>query len=149
MGLDRSTKDIIGCPSHGREALSALTALVNLLLQGKCSPEITRILFGARLLALTKRSGGIRPIAVGYTWCRIAAKCANVYAVNKLSEFLQPIQLGFGVKGGCEAPVHASRRLIVDMPPGWVVAKLDFSNAFNTVRRDRMLQSVSAAIPEI
>ena len=145
----KHVQDILGCPSHGREALAALTALVNLLLKGKCPPDIKRILFGARLLALTKRSGGIRPIAVGYTWRRIAAKCANFYAVHKLSDLLQPTQLGVGVKGGCEAAVHASRRLIADMPAGWVMAKLDFSNAFNTLRRDRMLHSVSAAIPEI
>ena len=140
---------IVGCPIHGREALAALTTLVNLLLRGKCPPDIKRILFGARLLALTKRSGGIRPIAVGYTWRRLAAKCANMYAVTKLSDVLQPIQLGVGVKGGCEAAVHTSRRLITDMPSDWVVAKLDFTNAFNTLRRDSMLHAVSDAVPEL
>ena len=35
------------------------------------------------------------------------------------------------------------------MPAGWVVAKLDFNNAFNTLRPDRMLLSVSDSIPEI
>ena len=84
-----------------------------------------------------------------YTWRRLAAKCANMYATAKLSDLLQPLQLGVGVKGGCEAAVHTSRRLITDMKSDWVVAKLDFSNALNTLRRDRMLQAVSASVPEL
>ena len=141
--------DIVSCPSHGRQALGSLTVLVNILLRGECPPAITRILFGAKLLALTKRSGGIRPIAVGYTWRRIVAKCANAYAISKLSGVLQPLQLGVGVKGGCEAAVHATRRLITDLPDGWAATKLDYSNAFNTLRRDRMLQTVEASVPEL
>ena len=31
-------------------------------------------------MALEKKSGGIRPIAIGYTWRRIAAKCAIAHA---------------------------------------------------------------------
>ena len=98
-------------PAQGRLALTTLTGFINLLLQGKCHPAVRPILFGANLLALKKKSGGIRPIAVGYTWRRIAAKCANCFATERLSEYLQPLQLGVGVRGGCEAAVHATRRL--------------------------------------
>jgi hypothetical protein len=53
---------------------------------------VTPILFGANLIALEKKTGGIRPVAVGYTWRRISAKCANAYAINKVADFLQPLQ---------------------------------------------------------
>ena len=49
---------------------------------------------------------------------------------------LQPLQLGAGVKGGAEATVHAARRFVQDLPTDHAVVKLDFSNAFNSVRRD-------------
>ena len=58
-------------------------------------------------MALEKKSGGIRPIAIGYTWRRIAAKCANSYAIASVSSYLQPIQLGVSTPGGCEVAVHA------------------------------------------
>ena len=107
------------------------------------------MLFGANLLALQKKSGGIRPIAVGYTWRRIAAKCANSFALGRVADYLQPLQVGVGVKGGCEAAVHATRRFIESMPDDHVVAKLDFSNAFNSLHRGPMLEAVNSVLPEL
>jgi hypothetical protein len=129
--------------------LSAITAFVNLLLQGHCAPDIIPILFGGSLTALAKKSGGIRPIAVGYYWRRLAAKCANNFATSKLSEYFAPIQLGVGIRGGCEAAVHACRRYLENIPDNHVIAKLDFSNAFNSLHRDAMLNAISTHVPEI
>ena len=100
-------------------------------------------------MALEKKSGGIRPIAIGYTWRRIAAKCANSYAIASLSSYLQPIQLGVGTPGGCEAAVHATRRFVESMPADHCVVKLDFSNAFNSLNRDVMLNAVLENVPGI
>jgi hypothetical protein len=33
------------------------------------------ILFGGQLIASEEKTGGIRPITIGYTWRRIVAKC--------------------------------------------------------------------------
>ena len=38
---------------------------------------VREIFFGGWLIVLEKKAGGIRPIAVGYTLRRLAAKCAN------------------------------------------------------------------------
>ena len=46
--------------------LSAITDLTNLLLEGKDTASMQGALFGANLLAIAKKTGGIRPIAVGY-----------------------------------------------------------------------------------
>ena len=91
----------------------------------------------------------MRPIAVGYTWRRLAAKCANTYAINKLAAQFAPIQLGVGVPGGAEAAVHATRRYVMSMSNENVLVKLDFENAFNSLRRDCMLEAVAKDIPEI
>ena len=139
--------DMVSCREGGQEL--AITAFVNMLLDGKCPPNVIPILFGGNLIALEKKSGGIRPIAVGYIWRRLAAKCANAYAISRLTSFFSPRQLGVGVPGGCEAAVHATRRFVQSMPEGYAVAKLDFTNAFNCLHRDAMLQSVIDQIPEI
>lgn len=101
------------------------------------------------MIALNKDKGGLRPIAVGYIWRRLAAKCANRYAVARLTAHFAPLQLGIGVPGGCEAAVHATRRFIGSMRPDQVLVKLDFANAFNTLRRDVMLEAVHDSIPEL
>lgn len=141
--------DLVNSRESGSALLTSLTAFVNSLLEGKCSPEVKPILFGGQLIALEKKSGGIRPIAIGYTWRRIAAKCANNYATTSLNRYLQPLQLGVGTPGGCEAAVHATRRFVESMPDDHCVVKLDFSNAFNSLHRDVMLDAVLEKVPGI
>jgi hypothetical protein len=140
---------LLNCKEAGAKLLTAITAFTNMLLKGNCPADVVPILFGGNLTALIKKSGGIRPIAVGYYWRRLSAKCANAYASKKLYDFFSPIQLGVGVSGGCEAAIHACRRYVASLPEGHVVVKLDFSNAFNSLHRDVMLEAVHDAIPEI
>ena len=47
--------------------LSALTALVNLVISGEVPPLVSPFFFDASLLALNKADGGIRAIAIGCT----------------------------------------------------------------------------------
>jgi len=54
--------------------LSATTDLINLLLAGKTPASVRGVIVGANLIAIAKKSGGIRPITVGYAWRRLAAK---------------------------------------------------------------------------
>ena len=76
---------------------------------------------------MNKKSGGIRPIAVGFTLRRLVSKCANTHAIARLSTFFSPIQLGVGTPGGCEAAVHAARRFLETIPNDNVVVKLSWS----------------------
>lgn len=141
--------DLVSNAESGPDLITALTAFVNMILGGSCHPEIVPILFGGRLIALSKKKGGIRPIAVGFTLRRLISKCASRFALSKITDVFSPNQVGVGVPGGCEAAIHATRRFIDSMPSNYVVAKLDFSNAFNCLRRDSMLLSVKDKIPEL
>jgi hypothetical protein len=125
----------------------ARTALVSLLLQGWCPSEVTTVLFGVKLLALKKKSGGVRPIAIGCTRRHLAAKCGNCYATSHLEDKHLPVQLGVNSPGGCEAVVHATRKFTSNMTFDDVVVKFDFTNAFNCVHRDVMLQTVADELP--
>ena len=60
-----------------------------------------------------------------------------------MSSYLSPIQLGVEVPGGTEAAVHSLQRYVNTMADDDIIVKLDFANAFNTLRRDtwRQLQS--------
>ncbi|KAF2891748.1 hypothetical protein ILUMI_14425, partial [Ignelater luminosus] len=88
-------------PQHLKDMLSNFTANT-----GKLDHAITDILYGASLCALSKKYGGIRPIAVGKTFHRLVAKLGCAHYRDNIGEFLRPKQLGFGTKGGCEAAVH-------------------------------------------
>ena len=126
----------------GRELLSALTSFINHILQGNAPLSVHPILFGATLIALRKKEGGIRPIANGLTLRRLAAKIGVFRMVQSVSSALASLQLGYGVPSGCEAAACAARQYLESMPSNRVLLKVDFRNAFNSVRRDKILEAV-------
>jgi hypothetical protein len=69
-------KDLLSSPGD-KSLLDGLTQLTNLLLAGGLDETVKEIIYGGRLIALLKKDGGIRPIAVGYVGRRLAAKCAK------------------------------------------------------------------------
>jgi len=88
-------KDLIQCRESRSNFLTALTGFTNLVLAGRCLVDVAPIFFGGRLIALTKKSGGIRPIAVGFTLRRLVSKCANTHVIARLSTL-------FSVQSGWE-----------------------------------------------
>ena len=62
---------------------------------------------------------------------------------------LQSVQLDVRVLGRAEAAIHVTRRFVDAMLFDNVTVKLDFTNAFNTVRHDLILNNVVANTPEI
>ena len=107
--------------------------------------------FGASLIALQKKDGGLRPIAVGSVYRRITAKVATSSVYGQIGAELRPVQLGVATRNGCEAAVHAVRAYIQqsEVNEDRILVKLDVSNAFNSVRRDSMLEAVRARTPGI
>ena len=63
-------------------------------------------------------------------------------------DLLKPNQLGYACRGGAEAAVHAARLFASDKSlEDNVLLKLDFRNAFNTVRRDHILRCTLKYLP--
>ena len=141
--------DLVSCRDNGPSLLTVITAFVNILLKDQCASEIMPFSFGANLIALTKKPGGTCPIAVGYYWLRLSAKCANSFATDKLATFFSPIQLGVAVTSHSEAAIHACGRFVLNKPNDFIVEKLDFSNAFYCLHRDSMLEFIKQLVPEI
>ena len=91
----------------------------------------------------------MRPIAVGLTLRRLVAKAAAKDATPRCTTILTPIQLGVGTRGGSEALVHAARRYLDLKSSDRAFVKLDFTNAFNSIRRDSMLEAVTLSCPDL
>ena len=58
-------------------------------------------------------------------------------------------QFGFGVPGGAEAAIHAARIYLNHLPLQKALLKIDFKDAFNSIRRDKVLETVEVHIPEL
>ena len=82
---------------HLRRSIANLT---NKVMRGDVSDYAVTFLFLSNLTALRKKDGGIRPVAVGHVFRRLAAK-VGCYAVSlAVSHELLPIQLVFLLREG-------------------------------------------------
>ena len=150
--LPQHLKDLISKKSgeQGPRLLSVITRLCNKMLRGDIPEHIRQFLFGASLIAFSKPNGGIRPIAIGNTIRRLTAKAAAFNLKETSVAKLFPHQLGVAVPGGAEAIVHSARSFCASSLDSNDVAlflKIDFQNAFNSVRRDNLLRVVKSELP--
>ena len=135
----------------GDNLLDALKDFLNLIVfSGKVPDEATSTFYGAVLMALSKSDDSVRPIAIGLTLRRLAAKVIMAKLRSKCQDLFQPIQLGVGTPRGCEIAVHALRKWL-ESPnvEERVLLKIDFRNAFNCIRRDKLLELVLSHTPQI
>jgi len=147
--LPQHLKDLIRIEGESSALLLVLTAFVNLILSGQMPPAVRDVFFGGRLIALKKKDGGIRPIAIGCTLRRLVSKIASQHASHMLKEYFGHLQVGVGVSNGMEATVHSVRRYTENLQSGHVVVKLDFKNAFNSIRRNVILKAVQQQLPTL
>jgi hypothetical protein len=108
------------------------------MFSGKIIYNFTPFIYGASLSALSKKDGGIRPIAISSTF---ASKLGCYYLSGEISIYLKPKQLGFGTRSGCEAAVYFVRSYLTNnsySAKGFFL-KNDVKNAFNSVERDSLL----------
>jgi hypothetical protein len=130
---------------------SGLTNLINFFLTGNVPSEISSIMVSGTLVPVLKKDGGIRPIVVGEVIRRLVSKiCVSEVSFDAM-KYLQPLQLGVGVQGGCEAVLHSFNRCIrsSDLDPNSILSLVDFKNAFNEVNRNSFLIEVQSKFPSI
>src|ERR1700723_3818649 len=97
-----------------------LGRLMGRIINGDLPPFILPIFYGATLTAFKKKSGGLRPIACGVAHGAEAIVHATRFLLNTASSL--------GDQGDCSAGI-----------------KLDFSNAFNSIRRDWLLDKIECS----
>ena len=142
-------KDLVSDNAESASILDDVTNVVNLLLEGGTPEPVCPVLFGGALTAIAKKGGGVRPIAVDYSWTRVVNKVACNLVSERAAALLAPKQLGVGVPGDAEAAVHATRRYLDNLPQGHILLKVDFSNAFNSVCNDALFEAVAKYLPDL
>lgn len=75
--LPQHLKDIflnIDETTEKQARIQSVTNFVNLVLSGHIPEQVRPLFFAARLIALNKKDGGVRPIAISNTWRRLISK---------------------------------------------------------------------------
>jgi hypothetical protein len=124
----------------------AILRLVNAMVAGRLPHLYT--LLDSNLVAVQKPGGrGVRPLAIGKAWVRIATQCALAVCPDANASLAQ-LQLGVGVRGGTEAAGHALHAALA-ADPTLVLVRIDYENAFNTVSRTAVMKAVTERAPQL
>lgn len=76
----------------GKELVKATKALLDIMLKGEVPASICPIFYDGSLTALLKKTGGIRPVAVGNAWRRLLSKIVVRRMMPELVDYLAPHQ---------------------------------------------------------
>ena len=150
-------QDMIG-DEGDEDALAIYTEHVQLFIDGKVPKYLRKWFGGGKLVGTGKDDKPLtedaRPLVVGETWRRLAAKVALRGEKVKdpeteLAGFLQPNQCAVGVKAGAEIIVHTLRQWCERHKNNTEMAALkkDNKNAFNTADEHEFLQACHEYLP--
>ena len=133
-----------------RNLLQVLVMFTNGIVLCKNIPSaVCSSFFGATLIALSKKDGGVRPITIRNTLRCLFAKACMLKISQHLPSTFQRYQMGVGTPSGAEVVVHACRNFINKADSENILLKIDFKNTFNSVRRDVLLHNFIKLFPQI
>ena len=120
-----------------------------MLVRGEAHADVSPWLRGALPIALPKKDGTARPIAVGEVFRRLAAKTLCAAYQEQARDYLRPLQIGLAQPLGTEVGLQVARQWCLrhKNDTDAVFLKLDFANAFNTVDREAFLKEVRRRMP--
>ena len=110
-------------------------------------PEHLSAFVASRLIPLSKKPSGIRPIGVGEVLRRLVGKVVTRSLKTEIIESTAPIQVCAGLESGVEAAVHAARELF-ESDDCECILLIDASNAFNSLNRKAALNNVKYTCPD-
>jgi hypothetical protein len=138
-------------PQVNSSAITNITEVVGLLIQGRLPSALAQALTLSPLTALIKKDGGLRPIAIGEIWRRLASRVAVTQCRGEATDYFFPSQLGVGVKEGVPSTVHAAQAIIHQQRGDDTLAmlKVDFANAFNTANCSAFIRETREHFPSL
>ncbi len=122
-----------------------LTLLTKQIAEG--TAPCRSMLCATRLVPMMKPGGGVRPIAVGETFYRVAGKA--ILSVSRVENDLKSEQFGFGLPGGVEPMIVAVQRQLDKVGGDGLVVSLDLTNAFNSIDRAHLAGALRAHNPQL
>ena len=138
-GPSGTTDGIVRILLDDEVCCSALCHMLLDVINGKVADEVMTRLKRARLVAIPKADGGIRPVAVGEMFLKLAEVVMLQKYERSLGTLFAPWQYGVSQKSGCESIVH---QLQESYMKGEKILSIDLCNAFNSPYRDHIADSL-------
>ena len=129
-----------------KAAREAILRLARRIATGDITDIMRVSLCAARIFALRKKTGGVRPIVIQDVFRRLSASCVAKSEARSISEACGAAQFAVGKAGGAAAYV-LSARLFLERPDAVALGAIDVHNAFNNVKRSLLFRAVAELAP--
>ena len=142
------TEELLNAALGDAVVAQRLCEMVAAIVNNDVTPAAAEALRSCTLVALGKKDGKIRPIAMGESLLKVACAVLLKRFEEPVRQAFQPLQFGVCVPGGVESIAHAVRKEVEE--EGKVVLTIDAKNAFNTPDRDAIrlaLQRIDTFAP--
>ena len=140
---------------HCPNAIPGLFTLLQTIAHGRIQDKAAEILFRGRGIALGQGKKNnphaaikTRPIVIQDPFHNLAAHMIAAHNRDKAIEICGPNQLGNDIKGGPEILAHTISCML-QMYPDWTVVSFDGNDAFNSLDRNKILQSMENNCPNM
>ena len=134
------TGDLVLALVEDQECLDGIAVMTRTMINGEIKGKAKTRLLSSTLIALSKPDGGVRPIAIGEVFYRLAAMYVLKTVNETAKKALGPTQFAL-LPGGSEAAV-VYMRVALHQHPQWTVMACDLKNAFNTRNRSQILETL-------
>ena len=148
-GMDATGWRRICTGFHGasRDLCNALAAFTRRICSTFTDPSGLAAFIASRLIPLNKNPG-VRPIGICETVRRIVGKAVLNVTKADIQSAVGPLQLCAGHDAGCEAAIHAMRKIFDDEETEGVLL-VDAKNAFNSLNRAAALHNCQVLCPSL
>lgn len=149
VGFSAWTFEIIKVCAADKSFTDRAVRLLNLMATGTAGHADNWL--SSRLIGLSKKDGGIRPIAISDAWSRLMGRAISGLMSKQFEQFFAPTQLGVGTPGGAGKIINATRMFskCKSFDENHLILAVDFSNAFNSLRRGAIAEIVQSKFPEL
>lgn len=145
-GCSGDTIDVWKAAVADRELLESLTDFVNEIANGKGGTTVYRAMTTSRMIAVPKKDGKPRPIAIGETLRRITTAALLIHVQKEVSEAVGPMQYGVGLKSGGHKAAFATQSLL---EMNQELYATDITNAFGSLDRKELLRATATKLPAL
>jgi hypothetical protein len=118
-----------------------ITSMISDIANKRVCPNTIKMLTRSFGIPIPKPNRGVRPLALGELFVKIASKIVLESEMETIKEYFGDIQLGIGAEKGCERISHDIAR-IKKLHPEFAIATIDATNAFNSPGRPAMALEV-------
>ena len=131
------------------DLLESISHLASLAANGQLPTSLSPLLAAARLLPFRKKTGGIRPVAVGDVFRRLIGKSVlKLYQSEVVDAHLYPVQLVVGIQGATELIARGVNYFLNESTDkSQIMLQLDFKNAFNACNRSFLITQTRLLAP--